>query len=243
MIHAGRDDHGELAGAIAQRHAVGIGIGGDDRATDGVDVAGDGARAGPQMQPGKGKQARAGADIGQAAHHRTIRLHVRQHRQATGGGGVLAGAKGLAGGDQEIADARFVHGRIFRGVDVEGPFVDRLDALLAERDPVFLGQLLDHHRRRAIGEQGGDGVALRFARFVGQPGFQLPLFGLVLGNLAAGDHDVGVPVEHVFVGDQCGLDDGTRRKDGDFPAHGAGLCGGAASLASVSSSRARPLAA
>jgi hypothetical protein len=118
--------------------------------------------------------------------------------------------------------------------------MDRLDALLAERDPILFRQLFHRHRRGAIGEQGGDRGLFGFARLVGQPGFQLPVLRLVFGDFAAGNDDAGIPVEHVFVGDQRGLDHGAGGKDGDFPAHGAGLCGALASLARASSSLARP---
>ena len=53
----------------------------------------------------------------------------------------------LAGGNAEVLriSFRFKLGR----VDIETPGADRFDALLAQRQPVLVGEFLDFERRRA----------------------------------------------------------------------------------------------
>ena len=92
-----------------------------------VDVGGGGERAWPQPQRRKGEQAGAGADVGKVPHHHAFAAHQVEHREAPGGGGVLAGTERLAGGDGKVVHSRLGQRRIVRGADMEAPGADRLD--------------------------------------------------------------------------------------------------------------------
>ena len=219
VVHAVGGEHRHFACAAAHGHAVGRGIVLDHGEADLIDVARRRQRSRPQVQPGEGKQAGAGADIGKVADHQPLRLHVSQHGEAAGGGRVLAGAKGLTGGNAIVAQARLGDRRMLRRVDMEGASADRFEPLLAGGQPVDIGQFLDGKLRRAASEQRGNRRLFRLARLVRKPGFQLPVVGLVLGNLDARNHDIGVPVPRILMREQGSLDHGTRGEGGDFPAH------------------------
>jgi hypothetical protein len=103
------------------------------------------------------------------------------------------------------------------GVDVEPPGADRLEPLLALRHPIGFGQLLDRECGRAGSEQRGDGGLVGLARRARQPDFEPPIIGPFLGDLAARQHHVRVPIERVFVRDERRFDHGAGGEGGDFP--------------------------
>ncbi len=155
-----------------------------------------------------------------SARLRTVtpwRLHVREHGKATRSRLVVASAECLTGRNDEVPQAR--NRRMVRGADVEWPLVDRLHILLAERDPVGVGQFLDDQFRRFIGKQRADGGLVRECRLALKPRFKLPGIRLVGSDLPAAQHDGVVPVLGILMRDEgCAHDFGCGA-EGDFPAH------------------------
>ena len=172
----------------------------------------------PQPHGGEGKQAGARADIGVVARGEALALHQVEHGEAARRGRVLSGPESLAGGDDEIDRVRIR--RIIGRMDVETPGPDRRHALLAFGYPVGLGHLLGHKIGRAAIEQCGDRAAIGSLGFARQPGFEQPVVGMLLVDLAGGEDDVRVPVGRQFLRRQRGLSDRFRDFDRQLPASG-----------------------
>ena len=94
-------------------------------------------------------------------------------------GGMLAGAEGLARRDDEILEAGLVQRRMVGRADMEAAGADRLDALLAQRHPVGLGQLLDGEVRRRAREQRFQRRPVARGGPARQPRFEPPVIGPV----------------------------------------------------------------
>ena len=96
----------QLAGAVAELHAIDRGIVARDVDGDRVDVGGDAFRLRPQRQRGKGEQPGAGADVGNVGEERAVAFELVERLEAAAGGRVLAGAEGEAGVDLERRSCR-----------------------------------------------------------------------------------------------------------------------------------------
>ena len=89
-----------------------------------------------------------------------------------------------------------------------------LTPALASEYAAVLRQTVRREALAAGGLAGGGQRPLTLsglAGLAGKPGFQLPVVGPVLGDLAAGDNDLRVPVEGVLVGEQRRFDPRPRR--------------------------------
>ena len=115
-IHAVGHREQQLAGAMAELHAIDRRIVARDVDRDRVDVGRDALRLGPQRQRGKSEQAGARADVGDIGEARAVALEPVERREAAAGGRMLAGAEGEAGVDLEI-DRAGRRGAIHRRVD------------------------------------------------------------------------------------------------------------------------------
>ena len=139
---------------------------------------------------------------------------------------MVAGAEGARCRDAEAADFGIGIGREAGGVDAEAAGVDWFQPLLAERDPIAVGQAFG-----GVGgdgavdgrlEQGEDGGEVAFGGAAGQIDVEAPVLGLIIGDLATGQDDVRIPVGSVLVGEQGGLYAPARGEGGEFPAFRAG---------------------
>ena len=140
MVEAITLDQPDLAAAIAQRNRVEFAIFLGNRHRDRIDIAGDDFCVAPQMVGGKGEQAGAGTDIGDIAKPVAGFLEPVEALQASHGGFMMAGAKSLSGIDADIGQLGIFGWQVARRMHVEATGAQRFEALLAERDPVFVDQ-------------------------------------------------------------------------------------------------------
>ena len=97
MVSALRHTQCDSSGQLAQWNGIDRGIMLGHLDTDRIDVGCSQAGVRPQMARRKGKQAGAGADIGNMVVAKPGAAHLVQHSQTAAGGFVPACTKGLAG--------------------------------------------------------------------------------------------------------------------------------------------------
>src|SRR5690606_29174313 len=105
--------------------------------------------------------------IRDVADHEAALLHRIEHREASGGGGVVASAECLAGGDCEVDHTRIVDPIEVRCVNMEPACTNWHHTMLAYHQPVLIGQSLGDNLWRALAEQGFHGGDVAFARLPG----------------------------------------------------------------------------
>ena len=135
-VHPVRDRKQELACAVAELDAVDRGILAGDVHRDRIDVGGNAARLRPKRERRESEQAGAGPDVGHILECAAVNRERVERREAACSGCMLAGAKGQTRVDFEIDRIRRTVGMMHRRMDKESAGADRLQTLLALRDPV-----------------------------------------------------------------------------------------------------------
>ena len=95
------------------------------------------------MQGGKRQQTSASANVCNMVETTAAALQTIEHGKAPACGFMPAGAEGLACFDQEAMCACRHYAFIRRRMNIEAPCTDRGDAVLAQRQPILIGQRLD----------------------------------------------------------------------------------------------------